>query len=65
MRLAILVTPVLILGRWQRLLGLCYLRNWVMVWRGKDRCEGKVWWKEVESEVVKQWRVEYRLESEW
>ena len=39
------------------MLGLRYLPN------GRDRCEGKVRWKEVESEVEKQWRVEYRLES--
>ena len=36
-----------------------------MEWSGRDRCEGKVRWKQVESEVEKQWRVEYRLESGW
>ena len=39
---------------------LRYLRNCVMEWSGRDRCEGDVRWKEVER---KQWRVEYRLES--
>ena len=34
-----------------------------MEWSGRDRCEGKVRWKEVEGEVQKQWRVECRLES--
>ena len=43
--------------------GLRYLRNFIMEWSGRDRCEGKVQWKEVASEVEKQWMVEYRLES--
>ena len=43
--------------------GLRYLRHCGMEWSGRDRCEGKVRWKEVESEVEKQWRVENRLES--
>ena len=45
------------------MLGLPYLRNCVMEWRGRGRREGKVRCKEVESKVEKQWRVEYRLES--
>ena len=43
--------------------GLRYLRHCGMKWSERDRCGGKVRWKEVESEVEKQWRVEYRLES--
>ena len=62
LRLAILVR-FLAFGRWQRMLGLRYLRHFVMEWSGSDRCEGKVRWKEVASEVEEQWRVEYRLES--
>ena len=44
------------------MLDLRYLRHCRMEWSGRDRCEGKVRWKEVESEVQKQRRVEYRLE---
>ena len=52
------------LGCWQRMPGLLrYLRNCVMEWSGRDRCEENVRWKEVQSEVEKQWRAEYRLES--
>ena len=59
MRLAIFV-PVL---RRQGMPGLRYLRHCEREWSGRDRIEGKVGWKALESEVERQWRAEYRLES--
>ena len=61
------------LGRWQRMPGPRYLRHFVMEWSGRDRCGGKVRWKEVESEVESSggwnmdWRVEWRVHCrvEW
>ena len=67
MRLAILV-PVLALGRWQKMQGLRYLCHAGIEWKGTERCEGKVLWRKVDSEVESQGlemegRVECRLES--
>ena len=61
------------LGRWQRMPGPPYLRHFVMECSGRDRCGGKVRWKEVESEVESSggwnidWRVEWRVHCrvEW
>ena len=45
LRLVILML-VQALGCWQRMPGLLrYLRNCVMEWSGRDRCEGNVRWK--------------------
>ena len=44
--------------------GLCYLRQCGMEWSGRDRCEGKVRWKDVESEVESsgRWSIDWRVE---
>ena len=48
--------------------GLRYLRHAGMEWSGRERCEGKVRWRNLDSEVESQGlemecRVECRLES--
>ena len=41
---------------------LRYLRHCGTEWSGKERCEGKVRWKEVGIEEERQWRLECRME---